>query len=122
MQTINRQSTHQIKNHETATMFSRRNSSDLATIAESTFDEMIVEIVSAEYPKSKEEASVLMSKIWCLIEDEIGGDPGQSVADENMKMQIARVSESFNAAVEKLKLLNMPLLRHGAVNEYFSLR
>lgn len=126
MQIIKRKSAHPNKNRNIdESSFSpscRKKSSDSDRFSEMSLDEMIVDIVSAGYPWSKEEASVLLSRIWRLIENEISGDLNQPHSDETMKAQISRVSESYNAAVAKLKLLNMPFLRHGAVYDYFNSR
>jgi hypothetical protein len=97
----------------------RKKRSDQVSLSSKNFDQVIVDIVSSEYPESDEEASVLTSRIWNLIEAEIGEDFTLPVSDEKIKEKIFIVSESFNKAVEKLKQLNLPLLKHGAVLDYF---
>jgi hypothetical protein len=97
----------------------RKKRSDPVSLSSKSFDQVIVDIVSAEYPDSNEEASVLTSKIWNLIEAEIFGTINEPVSKEKTSEKISMVSELFNKAVVKLKQLNLPLLKYGAVNDYF---
>jgi hypothetical protein len=87
---------------------------------EKYFADRIVTLISDEYPRSKEEASVLLSRVWVLIEDEIRKDLKPSVTREYIRERISAVSALYDLAVEKLRRLNKPLLRQGAVADFYA--
>ena len=87
---------------------------------EKYFAEKIVNLISAEYPRSKEEASVLLSRVWVLIEDEIRKDLKPSATREYIRERISAVSALYDLAVEKLRRMNKPLLRQGAVEDFYA--
>ena len=86
---------------------------------EHNFSGRLVDLVSREYPCTAEEASVLLSRVWNLIEDEILAGISTDSCKTKYLERIGTVSIYYNVAVQQLSEMNRNLLRYGAVADYF---
>jgi len=99
----------------------RKSALQITFIQETDFSERLVEMVNNQYPKTGEEASVLISSVWNMIEKEIMNDQRQTGAKEAYGDRICLVSASYDLAAARLQEMNKPLLKPGAVAEYYRL-
>jgi hypothetical protein len=86
---------------------------------ELNFSEKLVDMVDNEYPESGEEASVLISKVWNLIDQEIMKGMSQVSSQSDFQERINVVSAFYDLAVQRLRDMNRPLLKPGAVADYY---
>ena len=98
----------------------RKRAPENACSSEPSFSDVLVGLVCREYPRTAEEASVLISKVWHIIDGEIMKDLNQKSSGEAYKVRIMLVSTSYNIAVDRLRAMNKPLLKYGAVAEYYN--
>lgn len=82
-------------------------------------DDQIVELVNKEYPITNEQASVLTSKIWFLVEEEILKNLDPLRPEKELREKITNAATLYDSAAEKLQRLNKPLLKRGAVSNYY---
>jgi len=80
----------------------------------------LVDLVCKEYPSSKEEASVLISRVWNMIDNEITSELFEGSTRTDLLERIAIVSAFYDLAVQRLREMDKPLLKYGAVADYYS--
>jgi hypothetical protein len=98
----------------------RRRSRIYREDSELNFTDRLVDLVCNEYPVSKEEASVLISRVWNLIDQEITSELFDGSSSGDLKERIAIVSAFYDLAVQRLRDLDKPLLKYGAVADFYS--
>jgi hypothetical protein len=87
---------------------------------ELNFSDRLVDLVTNEYPGSNEEASVLLSKVWNMIEQEIMLGLTSLSSKKDYHERIGVVSAFYDIAVQQLNDMNKPFLRQGAVADYYN--